>query len=82
MVSQVRGSPELIVGREGMVSPRDIWYERTASATPTLSRSSITVDWIEKLRLDVDEASSERSSITVGREGTRCGEGVLERGRR
>lgn len=57
---------------------RDSWYERTASATSTLSLSSIMEDWTEKLRLDTDEASSERSSITVGRDGTRCGDGDLE----
>ena len=78
MVSRLSGSPELIVGREGRVCPMDNWFERTASTIPTPSLSFMTIDWIEKLRLDMDGASSERSSITAGRECTRCGEGVLE----
>ena len=59
MVSPVVDSPDPVVGREGMVSLQDSWYERTASATPTLSTSSTRVDWIEKPRLDEDEASSD-----------------------
>ena len=61
---------------------RDSWYERTASTRSTELLSSVTVDWVERLRLDTDEASSERSSITVGRDGIRCGDGDLECGRR
>lgn len=82
MVSQSRGSPESIVGRDGTAWVRDSWYERTASATSTEYLSSVAVDCVERLRLDTDEASSERSSITVGRDGIRCGDGDLECGRR
>lgn len=59
---------------------RESWYERTASTRSTESLSSITVDCVEKLCLDTDEASSERSSITVGRDGIRCGDGDFECG--
>ena len=74
MVSQARSLPERSSARAGS------WYERTILVTPALS---VMVDRMEKLRLDMDQASSERSSITVGREGTRCGEGaaVAEPGR-
>lgn len=82
MVSQARGSPESIVGREGAAWVRDSWYERTASTRSTESLPSVAVDWVERLCLDTDEASSERSSITVGRDGIRCGDGDLECGRR